>query len=245
MFSISSSSVEEGLEPRPRHVGHVAAGDDDVAHRRACGAGSRASSPCRSTGLPANLSLSITGRGVADQVHPGAVPAVLRAGRQQLGEHLGGVAVGQPLGDPHVVLVQRVAGGVRVRWASRCDGRRTPAACSGGPGRRRRPRSASRGPAAAPRAAPSCSSSAAAPASTSWRARPGRARGRRRSARRRGRPSASRSCLRFLTQCARCHCALAHSAAVTSRPAGEPGPVGLDELDPPVGVGLAGLAARG
>ena len=57
----------------------------------------------------------MTGGGVADQVHPGAVAAVLRAGRQQLGEHLGRVAVGQPLGDPHVVLVQRVAGGVRVR----------------------------------------------------------------------------------------------------------------------------------
>ena len=40
--------------------------------------------------------------------------AVLRAGRQHLREHLGGVAVRQPLGDPHVVLVQAVAGGVRV-----------------------------------------------------------------------------------------------------------------------------------
>ena len=57
----------------------------------------------------------MTGGGVADQVHAGAVAAVLRAGRQQLGEHLGGVAVGEPLGHPHVVLVQRVAGGVRVR----------------------------------------------------------------------------------------------------------------------------------
>ena len=82
--------------------------------RRACGAGSRASRPSRSTGLRSNFSFAITGGGVADQVHPGAVPAVLRAGGQQLGEHLGGVAVGQALDDPHLVLVQRVAGGVRV-----------------------------------------------------------------------------------------------------------------------------------
>ena len=72
-------------------------------------------SPSRSFGLPTNFSLSMTGGRVADQVHPGAVAAVLRTGRQQLGQHLGGVAVGQPLGGPHVVLVQRVAGGVRVR----------------------------------------------------------------------------------------------------------------------------------
>ena len=69
----------------------------------------------RSLGLATNLSFSITARGVADEVHARAVAAVLRAGRQQLGEHLGRVAVGEPLGHPHVVLVQRVAGGVRVR----------------------------------------------------------------------------------------------------------------------------------
>ncbi len=72
-------------------------------------------SPSRSLGLPTNFSFSIVGGGVADEVHARAVAAVLRAGRQQLGQHLGRVAVGEPLGRPHVVLVQRVAGGVRVR----------------------------------------------------------------------------------------------------------------------------------
>ena len=99
--------------------------------------------------------------------------------------------------------------------ASQYGGRRTPGSCSGAPGRRRRPRSATRGRPAS-RAAPSCSSSAAASASTWWPARPGRARGRRRSARRRGRRASSRSCRTFLTQCARCHWALSQSAAVTS-----------------------------
>ena len=65
--------------------------------------------------LEGELELVDLRRGVADQVHPGAVAAVLRAGGEQLGEHLGRVAVGQALGHPHVVLVQRVAGRVRVR----------------------------------------------------------------------------------------------------------------------------------
>ena len=69
----------------------------------------------RSLGLADELELVDHRRGVADEVHAGAVAAVLRAGRQQLGEHLGGVAVGEPLGHPHVVLVQRVAGRVGVR----------------------------------------------------------------------------------------------------------------------------------
>ena len=51
----------------------------------------------------------------------------------------------------------------------------------------------------------------------------------------------SRSCLTFLTQCARCHWALAQSSAVTSRQPGKPGPVGLDQLAVAVGVGLLDL----
>ena len=105
---------QERLEPGPRHVGDVATGDHHVAHRR------RTPQVVEHVADPVvrlrdELELLDDRRGVADQVHPGAVAAVLRAGRQQLGEHLGGVAVGQPLGRPHVVLVQRVAGGVRVR----------------------------------------------------------------------------------------------------------------------------------
>ncbi len=54
------------------------------------------------------------GRGVANEVHAGAVAAVLGARRHELGQHLGGVAVGQALDHPHLGLVQRVALGVRV-----------------------------------------------------------------------------------------------------------------------------------
>ena len=196
-------------------------------------------SSSRSLGLPSNLSLSITGGGVADEVHPGAVAAVLRAGRQQLGQHLRGVAVGEPLGDPHVVLVQRVAGGVRVgrpvgtavaEHRDHVVPDRVGVERVGHRARARRHRLRR----------PSCSSSAAAPASTWWPARPGRARGRRRTRSSSRSPISSRSCLTFLTQWARCHWADAHSSAVTSFQPGEPGPVGLDELDPLVGVGLAG-----
>ena len=104
---------QERLEVLPRHVRDVAAADDDIAHRR------RAGKVVEHRGVPVDrleveLQLGHHRRRVADQVHARAVPAVLRAGRQQLGEHLGGVAVGEPLGHPHVVLVQRVAGGERV-----------------------------------------------------------------------------------------------------------------------------------
>ena len=44
----------------------------------------------------------------------------------------------------------------------------------------------------------------------------------------------SRSWRTFFTQWARCHCTSAHSAGVTWRPAGQPGPVRLDELALPV-----------
>ena len=105
---------EEVLEPSPRHVGDVTAGDHDVTHD------GRTAQVVEHLGvavdrLAEELQLVDGRRGVADEVHPGAVAAVLRAGRQQLGEHLGGVAVGEALGRPHVVLVQRVAAGVGVR----------------------------------------------------------------------------------------------------------------------------------
>ncbi|OPZ55869.1 MAG: hypothetical protein BWY91_00752 [bacterium ADurb.BinA028] len=100
--------VEEGLEVLPRQVGDVAAGDHDIAHRRGRGevVEHRLVAVDR---LHPELELGHLRRGVADEVHPGAVPAILRAGRQQLGQHLGRVAVGQAFDGPHVVLVQRVA----------------------------------------------------------------------------------------------------------------------------------------
>ena len=64
--------------------------------------------------LEHELVLVDLGGGVADQVHPGAVPAVLRAGRHDLGEHFGGVAMGESLDGPHLRLVQRVPRRVRV-----------------------------------------------------------------------------------------------------------------------------------
>ena len=105
--------VEEPLEVLPRHVGHVAAGDDDVAHL----GGAVQVVEHRGVAvdrLAGQLELGELRRRVADEVHPRAVAAVLRARRQHLGEHLGGVAVGEPLDGPHVVLVQAVARRERV-----------------------------------------------------------------------------------------------------------------------------------
>ena len=104
----------ERLELAPRHVGHVATGDDDVAHPGVL-AEVVDHVVVAVHGLEVELELGDLRGGVADEVHPRAVPAVLRAGRQQLGEHLGRIAVRQSLGDPHVVLVERVAGRVGVR----------------------------------------------------------------------------------------------------------------------------------
>ena len=50
--------------------------------------------------------------GIADQIHPRAVTAILRAGRHQFGEYLGRVSMGQPFHHPHVALVQRISLGV-------------------------------------------------------------------------------------------------------------------------------------
>ena len=104
---------QERLELRPRHVGDVAAGDHHVAHARGLlqVGDHRVLAVDR---LERQLVLlDLLGR-VADEVHPGAVAAVLRAGRDHLGQHLGRVAVGQALHDPHLRLVQRVALRVRV-----------------------------------------------------------------------------------------------------------------------------------
>ena len=51
---------------------------------------------------------------VAHQVHAGAVTAVLGTGGEHLRQHLGGIAVGQPLHDPHVRLVEAVTAGARM-----------------------------------------------------------------------------------------------------------------------------------
>ena len=100
MLSMSSSADDERLQRLDGQVGHVAAGDDHVAHARASGAGSRGSARSRSAGFERELVLVDLRASVADQVHAGAVAAVLRAGGEQLGQHLRGVAVGQPLHRP-------------------------------------------------------------------------------------------------------------------------------------------------
>ena len=114
MVSTSSSRSRKLLEALPGHVRDVPAGDDDVAD---AGRGlevvdHRVVAVDR---LAGQLELGDLRGRVADEVHPGAVPAVLWAGREQLGQDLGGVAVGEPLGGPHVVLVEAVTGGERVR----------------------------------------------------------------------------------------------------------------------------------
>lgn len=98
-------SHEERLELGPGDVGDVAAGDDDVAD---------AGLPLQVVdhrvvavdGLECEFELGDGGGAVADEVHAGAVAAVLGAGGQQFGEDLGGVAVGEAFGDPHVVFVE-------------------------------------------------------------------------------------------------------------------------------------------
>ena len=109
--------VEQGrdelLQHPDRQVGHVAAGHDHVAHAR--GAAQVVEDLLVAGGLlDLELVLGHLGGGVADQVHAGAVAAVLGAGGQQLGQDLGRVAVGQALDRPHVGLVQAVAGRQRV-----------------------------------------------------------------------------------------------------------------------------------
>ena len=105
--------VDERLQLGDVEIGDVAARDDHVAHRRG------PPEVVEDLRVPVllrhgELELVHLGHVIADQVHPGAVPAVLRAGGQELGEHLRGVAVGQSLHHPHVGLVQAVAGGAGV-----------------------------------------------------------------------------------------------------------------------------------
>jgi hypothetical protein len=92
MFSMSISSNSHVLEPLDRDVGHVAAGHDDVADLRACAQVVEHRVPAVVL-LHLELVLQDLQRVVADQVHPRAVAAVLRARGDQLGEHLGRVAM--------------------------------------------------------------------------------------------------------------------------------------------------------
>ena len=200
---------EEVLQPRPRHVGDIAATHDDIAHRRR--------TPqvihhvAESIGrLAGELQLLDHRGGVSNQVHPGAVTAVLRTRGQQLGQNLGGVPVGEPLRHPHVVLVQRVPRRQRV-------GRPVSAAIREHrdhvvPDRVRIERVGQRTGAGGDLvSASSCSSSAVARASTSWPARPDHALGRRRSSRRPGRPS-----VRAAAECS------SHSGRAATGPSANP-----------------------
>ena len=114
MFSMSRSFITKLLEPLDRHVGHVAARHDDVAHLRGLPQVVEHHVPALVL-LHLELVLEHLQGVVADEVHARAVTAVLRARRDQLGEHLRGVAVGETLDRPHVGLVQRVARCHRVR----------------------------------------------------------------------------------------------------------------------------------
>ena len=97
--------ADERLQPGPGQVGHIPAGHDHVPHSgRGPQVVDHGGEPL-GRGQP-ELELARRRGGVADQVHPGAVAAVLRAGGQHLGEHLGRVPVGQPFHRPHLRLVQ-------------------------------------------------------------------------------------------------------------------------------------------
>jgi hypothetical protein len=103
----------EGLQPGPGQVGHVPAGDHHIPYP---GCRLQVGDHGREPVVPRQAELVLAdhrGR-VADQIHPGAVAAVLRAGGQHLGQHLGRVAVGEALDRPHLGFVQRVPGRVRV-----------------------------------------------------------------------------------------------------------------------------------
>ena len=100
--------VDEGLQARPRHVGDIATRDDHIAYAgRAAKVVEHLGQSC--VGLGEELQLLDLGRGVSDEVHARAVTAVLRTCRQELGQHLGRVAVRESFDRPHLVLVQGVA----------------------------------------------------------------------------------------------------------------------------------------
>ena len=113
MFSMSSSCETNASSVWIGQVGHVAARDDHVADRR--GPAEVVEDLLVALGLrkgePVLLHLRHV---VAHQVHAGAVAAVLGTGGEHLRQHLGRVAVGQPLHHPHVRLVEAVAAGARV-----------------------------------------------------------------------------------------------------------------------------------
>ena len=129
MFSMSISLKSQLLQALGRHVGHVAAADDHVAHLRGLAQVVEHRVPAVVL-LHLELVLEDLQGVVADEVHPRAVTAVLRARRDQLGEHLRRVAVRQALDRPHVGLVQRVAARQRVarplRLALGVGGRHVP-----------------------------------------------------------------------------------------------------------------------
>jgi hypothetical protein len=102
------------LEPLDRDVGHVAARDDHVAHARGPAQVVEHRVPALVL-LHLELVLQYLGRVVADEIHAGAVPAVLRARGDQLRQHLGRVPVCEPFDGPHVRFVQGIASGHRVR----------------------------------------------------------------------------------------------------------------------------------
>ena len=104
---------EKRFQPRPGDVRHIPAGHDDITHRR-CGAQVVQHSVLPVGRLQGQPGLADRWCGIADQIHPRAVPAILRAGREHFGEDLGRVSMGQPLHHPHLALVQRVSLGVRM-----------------------------------------------------------------------------------------------------------------------------------
>ena len=222
---------QERLQPGPGHVGDVAAGDHHVAHaRRALEVVQhRLLAVRRPQGQPG---LGDLRRGGADQVHAGAVPAVLRARGHQLGQRLGRVPAGEALHHPHVRLVQRVALGVRVARPVRVPvgGHRQQVA----PDRvgqeglvvRRRARDHR---VQHLRRDQHRHGRVPGPVGVRGRRRTGR------SADRRGRRAAAPG---VLTLCARCHWALRHSASVTSRQPGSRRQSGSDKRRPDVAVAL-------
>ena len=125
---------DELLEVRDREIRDVPAGDDDVADR---GGLAQVLEDRLVTVLLLHLEAVLDDLRdvVADEVHARAVTAVLGAGRQQLGQHLRRVTMGESLDRPHVGLVEAVALGKSDGSATPRPGPRTPGSCSGGSGR--------------------------------------------------------------------------------------------------------------
>ena len=104
----------EAFQPLDRDVRHIAARHDHVADARRPSEVVEHRVPALAL-LLLELVLQDLDRVVADEVHPGAVPAVLRARGDQLGQHLGGVPVREPFDRPHLGFMQRISRRERVR----------------------------------------------------------------------------------------------------------------------------------